>query len=489
MMTQMAESPPAGDLALQAARRVRTQFRFGFDSHDNEVVRVPPGNATRLTQQLANTVQHKLLQIVPLGAHSETAGAFANAVWQSVAADAERRVAVQRLYLVPPGYFPPQDEQDESADRSKGWLQVRSLSLRDITDESLALPITNLWLIDDSAVVSEVPDGLSRWQVSARSSDVERFRYTWQRLWELASARATATSTAVLTEPLLQSADAMATVAKMACRKPLYGQETCTWFHGVWQYLRLFDMVTSPDWHADFFTSALSDILKPFGDMDPGQRVNALITGSADYSMPAYVLSVADRVGARTNLHILDRCRTPLVACEWYFRNRDAGGHDRRWHSLRVHEMDMASARRLGRSRYDLIATDSYLTSFELSQAVEAAKIWYDLLRPGGAVITTVRLHPLDVPRGAGLDEVSDFTLRAQAAAERWRIYLKAGVGELTAAARLYAISMRSYDLGDADAVLNVFCNAGFKIEHQELGKTHGELREATHLRLVARKL
>jgi hypothetical protein len=431
-------------------------------------------------------VERTLLQIVPLGAQSEIASSFADAIWRSVATDTRRRVAVQRLYLIPPGY-PLHRGGDETARHSQGRLQVRSLALRDLNDEKLAVPVTNLWLIDDVAVVSEVPDGLPRWQVSARAIDIERFQETWHQLWDRAS-RSPEPDHESLMEPLLQSADSMAAVAKMTCQKSFYGEDTCAWFHAAWQYLRIFDMVSSPDWHSEFYLEAIASALRPFKIVESQRQPMVLVTGAADYSMLAYVLEAADRAKVAVDVSVLDRCRTPLIACEWYARYRNAHEDHQNKVSIRVHEMDVLSAHSKLSAQYALITADAYLTRFEPSDAEKVVRIWHHLLQPGGTVVSTVRLHPLDAPRGALLDEVSDFTLRAQAAAERWQLYLKTGVEELTAAARQYAVSMRSYDLGDANAVLKLFSTAGFEIEHCELNATRGELREATYLHVVAKK-
>lgn len=487
MVAETIESLPNGDALLQVARQVRSQFRFGFDGHDLEVVPLPPGNAARLTEQLAKTVQRTLLQIVPLGAQSEIASAFADAIWRSVATDARRRVVVQRLYLVPPGYRLPYHSDDETDRRWQGRLQVRSLALRDLNDEKLALPVTNLWLIDDVVVVSELPDGLPRWQVSARPIDIERFRDTWDRLWGRASQSLESDHESLM-EPLLQSADSMAAVAKMTCQESFYGEDTCAWYHAAWQYLRIFDMVSNPDWHSEFYLEALSAALRSLAETESPNRPKALITGAADYSMLAYVLEAADRSKVAVDVGVLDRCRTPLIACEWYARYRNFHEKHQNRASIEVHEMDVLSAGRGLSADYDLITADAYLTRFDPSHAEKVVKIWHQLLRPGGTVVTTVRLHPLDAPRGALLDEVADFAVRAQAAAERWRLYLKAEVEEVTATARQFAVFMRSYDLGDANTVLALFSAAGFEIGHCELSATRGELREATYLRVVAKK-
>lgn len=487
MSTDVIESPLRGETALRVAREVRSQFRFGFDGHDRKVVPLPPGNATRLTEQLASTVERSLLQIVPLGAQSEVASSFTDAVWRSVATDARRQVAVRRLYLVPPGYPRPLPDENEAVRRSGGRLQVRSLALRDLGNDKLAIPVTNLWLVDDAAVVSEVPDGQSRWQVSARPIDIERFLDTWHELWDRAS-RPHGDDRDSMVEPLLRSADDMATVARMTCKKPLYGQATCEWFHAVWQYLRVFDMVSSPDWHRAFFMKALESEFRAFSSAHPRRRPRVLITGAADYSMLAYVLAAADRSHSALDVGILDRCRTPLVACEWYSRYREEHEEQSLDHTIRVHEADVLTLRNPRSLRYDVITTDDYLTRFEPAQAEKVAAIWHQLLKPGGTVISTARIHPMDAPRGALLDEVSDFALRAQSAAERWRMYLKAGVEELTVAARQYAVSMRSYDLGDENDIVALLGEVGFDVEHRELGATPGELRESTYVRFIAKK-
>ncbi len=135
-----------------------------------------------------------------------------------------------------------------------------------------------------------------------------------------------------------------------------------------------------------------------------------------------------------------------------------------------------------------MITTDAFLTRFERPEAERIIAAWHRLLNPGGVVVTTVRIHPLDAPRGGALDEVSDFTIRARDRAARWRPYIRIRLDELTTAARQYAMQMRSYDLGDVPAIRKLFAGAGFTIEHDQTARVPGELRPATYLRIVARK-
>src|SRR6266851_2389065 len=478
---------PSSSPALRAARRVRSQFRFSFDGQDGDIVRIPPGNATRLVQQLANTVTSRVLQIVPLTAHSRAAGAFSDTVWRSLAGDSGTDVEVQRLYLVPPGGTPPEPDQQA------GRFQVRSASVREfIRAEPGEMPDANLWLIDDSVVVSEEPDEFPHWQVSARLSDVRRFREMWQQLWDRRDEGLAQPDS--FAEPLARSADMMATTAKMSCDGHMYTEGTCSWYHGVWQHLRLFDLVSSPSWHAAFYREALSSALRHRASVGATQgRPRVLLTGTADYSMLAYVLNSAVLAQIPVDVRVMDVCRTPLIACQWYARLRGvqvvtdpdaspdaaAGPGDRS--RISVCEMDVREAQdpagrtALG-SEYDVITTDAFLTRFEPDESGRIVAAWRNLLAPGGVVVTTVRVHSLDAARGGILDEVSDFVLRARDRAARWRPYMQTRLDELTVAARKYATQMRSYDLGDPAEIRDLFDTGGFDVEDaQQPARVNGE--------------
>ena len=490
--------PPPGAGALRAARRVRAQFRFSFDGQDGEVVCIPPGNVTRLVQQLAATVTKSIMQIVPLTAHSRAGGAFSDAVWRSLANDENTDVTVCRLYLVPPGGKAPERE------RKEGRFQVLAASVRDFIEGELAeLPSSNLWLIDDSVVVSEEPDEPPRWEVSARQADVDSFRQLWRGLWERALAKPASPDASA--DPLVRSADMMAAVAKMSCSNRMYVEGTCSWYHGAWQHLRLFNLVSSPGWHDDFYHESLAEALRRSSatsavesdaDGETNRRAKVLITGTADYSMLAYVLDSAERAQIPVDVRVVDQCRTPLIACQWYARQRGIPADLPSPGDSQVHvsEMDMLQADDPGGQKvfkseyYDLIVTDAFLTRFDRVEAKKIIQTWYRLLCPGGTVVTTVHLHPLDAPRGGILDEVSDFAVRARDRAARWRPYIETPLDELTTAARQYATQMRSYDLGDVPAVRELFTETGFIVEHDQPSRVPGELRPATYTQLVARK-
>jgi hypothetical protein len=485
------------DSVLRAARRVKSQFRFSFDGQDSDVVRVPPGNVMRLVQQLAATVTASVRQIIPLTAHSRHAvGSFSDTVWQSLAEDANLDIVVDRLYLVPPGAIVPESEAKfRSTAYTGGRFRVRFVAVDELMENDFTLlPDSNIWLIDDTVVVAEEPDELARWQVSARPTDVVKFRRVWDGLWKRASVDLASKQS--FAEPLAQSADMMATIAKMSCNGKMYAEGTCSWYHGIWQYLRLVNLVSSPAWHSPFYRKALYDAFRSHAETHGTQtRATTVITGAADYGMLAYVLNASDRGAVYTDVHVIDQCTTPLIACEWYARLwgiPTEADDDRKTavRTTRANVLDIrAAVAKKMRGRVDLVATDAFLTRFPGDEASDVVRLWFRLLRPGGVVVTTVRVHPLDDPISGGvLDEVSSFAVRARQRAECWRPYVNIDLDQFTTAARQYAMQMRSYDLGDVSAVRNLFTTIGFKIEYAERERVSGELRPTTYLRIVARK-
>lgn len=489
MVSGIAPSFANDSPALRTARRVRSQFRFAFEGKDDGVVRIPPGNVTRLVRQLADTVTRSVSQIVPLTAENAAESSYLDTLWRSLAQDEDTGVIVHRLYLVPPGGTPPEPEHPE------GRFQVRKVAVREFIETELAaLPVRNLWLLDDSVVISEEPDDVPHWQVSQRPDDVTRFKRLWEILWD--SAAPGRSPSDPFAEPLAQSADMMATIAKMSCNKRMYVDGTCSWYHGNWQYLRLFNLVSSPAWHSAFYRNALYNVLHGWDITSPGKaRPNVLISGAADYSTLAYVLNAAERAQAPVDVRVVDQCRTPLIACEWYGRLRGMRTRDEdHSHSrLRVLEMDIhtitsAEAFNVIKPPYQLITADAFLTRFERDEAAQIVKAWHQLLAPGGAVVTTVRVHPLDEPHSGVLDEVSNFAIRARNLAARWRPYVRVSLDEITTAARQYAIQMRSFDLGDVSEIRSMFAAAGFQIEPSEPIRVQGELHPSHYLQVVARK-
>src|SRR5207247_113790 len=115
-----------------------------------------------------------------------------------------------------------------------------------------------------------------------------------------------------LEEPLASSADLLYGVAPVLCTGDHVDPAGCAWYHGTWQYLRLLQMVSTPTWHHEFYRSSLERAL------DGKKDSQVAITGTADYSMLAYVSAAAKHVGTKSAVQLVDLCATPLFACRWF---------------------------------------------------------------------------------------------------------------------------------------------------------------------------
>lgn len=496
-----------GRALLTVAREARSSHQHVFEGPAKDVVRLPEGAAAELIKAVARTVRHSVRQLIPFSSFG-TESNFSHQVWRTVAAPG---VAVERLYVVPPG-GDPADMVDKliTADVKAG-ARSRRLDLgtsRETSPWRLAadIPLTEVWLLDDCAVVRrELSDhGPPVWVMSTRDTDVRRARTMW-RLWDT-PAGAHPTPDIDLTEPLLESAQMIRAMAPMSCTRDHVDRTSCSWYHGTWQYLRLFDMVSSPSWHSAFYRKSLADAL----DGDGPRRV--LITGAADYSVLAYVIAAAravgklDRDGATAldptgkpllTTHVLDLCPTPLNACRWY--------SDRFGLAVVLHEADILENRSTlvpkvcgdapPEQRFDLIATDAFLTRFARDDLGQVLENWKALLRPGGRIVTTVRLHPREEPRPVGAvsgvpQDMLRFTLRLRERGLALATTIGLELEDLLEAARRYTLKMTSTNVGDVREIVELVQRHGFTVVtdgngEPETGSVEGELAPATYLRLV----
>src|SRR5262249_11259435 len=114
-----------------------------------------------------------------------------------------------------------------------------------------------------------------------------------------------------LPEPIIESAPIAHDVAQRLCIRDPVISETCAWYHGFWQYLRVMGLNKTSVGHGTFFI----DTLRSLRPRDATPRV--LVSGSADYSMPAHVLFAFADAGT-VDLTVVDRCETPLYLSRWY---------------------------------------------------------------------------------------------------------------------------------------------------------------------------
>jgi hypothetical protein len=484
------ETALAGDL-VKRARRALLMHRVSSEGTDPYSVRVPSDAVEELVLTISAQVQHSVEQIVPFAPQSPAANAFSGLIWQRVA----KRRPVHRFYLVPSSEDNRNQVRQQICEDERHDLRSQPVP---VTGDDARAPMNTLWLIDDSVVVRQEPGprGTGCWLVTEKQDEVDRARTLMRALSEQVS-RYQPPIGPDLTAWLLKSAEMLHHVAQMSCiENHLIDEDGCAWYHGAWQFLRLFNMVSSPTWHTEFYSEQLRAAIH---ERD-ARRI--LISGSADYTTLAFVLRAARRAPGdppvKLDVHVVDLCRTPLLACRWYAEHLGV--------EISIHQADITRKSESGDAEFgdpepfDLVVADAFLTRFDIDGAGMVLSRWFDLLGDGGGVVTTVRLHPRneylgrdrfdlddDADRRLG-DPVDDFELRLRERATDWQDMLPIDLETLSRLGRRYAKRMISNDLGDADAVKKTFEDHQFTLMEVAAAPVRGELFGTEYLRVVARR-
>jgi len=292
-------------------------------------------------------------------------------------------------------------------------------------------------------------------------------------------------------EPLAVSAPLARTWSRTLCTD-------CGWYHGLWQYLRLFDIASTPPRHAAFYREAL-------GALSAAGHRRVLIAGSADYAMLALVLWAC---GKTVDVTALDRCETPLALCRWYADRtgatiattradlmRDGGAPEPAFALRATAGLPAEALAKAGEGRFDAICTHSLLGRFAPAERPVLAASLRRRLREGGKLVTVNRIAPRSAAEtvGFGPEEARAFRDRVVAAA-RARPDLMLDPDALAADAELYARRYRSHPVHARDELLEIFSGAGFRIERVDWtgmqgragGPSTNQQAEYAHLVAVA---
>ncbi|SFF20787.1 hypothetical protein SAMN05421541_107168 [Actinoplanes philippinensis] len=446
-------------------------YRARWSGTDRAVF-LPAQAMPDLARSIAPLVGNHVQQIVALPEVPDPDD-YIDMVWRSVALDGK---LVRRLYLLPNRALSQQAiDRIRAADQSSG-AETRFLPMNDVPfAASTPQAFRRTWLIDDSTLIVEtVLNGLDGWRVTAGESEVSEAVSRWRALWNLGlESPRTDMDGPNLEEPLTHSADLMNEVAHVLCTGSYIDRSSCEWYHAAWQYLRVFDMVSTPTWHSEFYQEAFNSYYEK-------ERPDLLICGTADYSLLSYVISKRSRTKDALGTTVLDRCPTPLFACRWYANRLGLG--------VMTLEDDVLNPTAMMEENFDIIATDAFLTRFTRRDSRRVKAAWYAALKPGGVVITTVRLPRSEEDSRDEVAEASAFAHRARRRAEKWRSFLKVEPREIYRMAETYARRMHSHDQGAADAILSDFGAVGFSIVHSETADVPGELMPARYLRVIAAK-
>jgi SAM-dependent methyltransferase len=231
-------------------------------------------------------------------------------------------------------------------------------------------------------------------------------------------------------------------------RDPASG-ESCAWYHGLWQILRLVGVVTTLTHHADLYIKALQPLIAS------GRFNRVLISGAADYGLLSVVIEAFQQAHAVPEITVVDRCETPLRLCRWYgerfgFRIETASG-------------DLTSFR-AGRT-YDLVCAHSLLSRVPVEHHSEIAASWSRLLRPGGILLMANNLYP-GVPSAKinfAPDEVPGYQDRvAKAAAGCAHRAVLPSAEELGCMTEAYAVHMNANVIGSREQLTEILVTNGF---------------------------
>ncbi len=271
---------------------------------------------------------------------------------------------------------------------------------------------------------------------------------------------------------LIESAPLMDEWSKSECRpKDIGGMEewakthkgdlqveSCDWYHGTWQYLRLLNMVATPPWYT-FYNQALSSILRA------KPNANVLISAAADFGMPATLIDAIETAGTSPTVALYDICNTPLLATQWYARRKGIQIECVRDNIITSQNMKLHS--------YDLIVTDEFLTVLKAEYKPSILRRWKDLLKPGGQVVTTAMLGEPTTPERRQYYAAKARRLLAENA-ESFR-GMEISTDELAERFQFFADVHTRHMLVDANEIRTLFGNEGFRLDFFEIIETPGE--------------
>jgi len=253
-----------------------------------------------------------------------------------------------------------------------------------------------------------------------------------------------------LQEPLLESAPLAHRIAQTLCVPSLEAGESCAWYHGVWQYLRAMGLAKTSGGQAEFLVDALRSLIRSAG------ATRVLVSGSADYSMPAHVLAAFAREGAAIDLTVVDRCETPLYLTRWY--------GERVGIAIATVRSDILTYR--SATPFDVVLTNSFLGNFDVASRPALVRTWRELLRPGGSVLFTNRLRPhAEAPVMFSTKQTYDFCEVARREAKRWQAVFGLDPELVATWARTYAERFVSFPLRSADEIVALLRDEGFAVD------------------------
>jgi len=261
-------------------------------------------------------------------------------------------------------------------------------------------------------------------------------------------------------EPLPESAPLARELATAHCRPVPATGEDCAWYHGFWQYLRLMGLTKTSGGQAAFLVETLRGLART------SDFPRVLVSGSADYSMPAHALWAYRAEGAPLRLAVLDRCETPLALSRWYAERQGA--------TVITQCADVLEYE--GAEPVDVVFTNSFLGSFDPASRPRLVAAWRRMLRPGGALLFSNRLRPRAAAAVLGFDaeQARVFAETARREAESLRATLGLDPDDAARRAQVYAERYRSHPVRSVEEIAGLLEAGGFAVDHLEVTTNPG---------------
>lgn len=197
-----------------------------------------------------------------------------------------------------------------------------------------------------------------------------------------------------------KSIELQMSVAAKECERSAVDSRSCRWYHSSWPILRALNVVSTPNWHGNFYTTAIAQYAK----RQKG-RLHILVSASADATILEHIEAALGDV-SKAVIWLIDLCPTPL----------DIGRSYARLRKMTIHAVQMdvlcASAEGLPQNFFDIIITDAFITRFSsLVKKKQLMKEWSTALKQGGQLITTCRITGQEKEAGSQSDQ-QNFKIR-----------------------------------------------------------------------------
>jgi SAM-dependent methyltransferase len=268
-------------------------------------------------------------------------------------------------------------------------------------------------------------------------------------------------------ELLLENATRTWNLSRESCRVDPASGRIRRWHHGLWPWLRLMNLNTSPARFAEFYGPALARAL------EGAEAKRILLSGAADFEMLAQVANACGARAASVHFALIDLCETSLAQGRWYAERSGLELTTRRSDILEFES----------EQPFDAICSDSFLGQFSPAARERLIARWARLLRSGGRVITVNRLRPDADPErrvGFSAEQASAFVASVEAAARTLPQAARPEPAELADCAARYAARQGAWPVRSAAEVEALFARGGFEVTQLEAAPIAGALAGPT---------